>query len=169
MGLVRNAFKHYVGEQIHSLDIASHIILTGWKFHSKLKADDPFSNCEHIENDECVPDLAKIVYDFVEESSNEDVKQYVQQMIRIFPEREKSSARPMFQCPTMCVWMHRGDSCNYESTQFFDLSESCCCLDLSNYFPNEIVPQVTGIFLAGLAAHVTTCTLWTHISNDFAT
>ena len=87
----------------------------------------------------------------------------------MFPERTKSSARPMFQCPTTWVWMHIGNSCNYESTRVLALSESCHYWDLSNYFPNEIVPQVTGTLLAGLAAHVTTCTLWTHIINDFAT
>ena len=38
MGLVRNAFKRYEGKRIHSIDIAPHIILTGWKFHSKLKS-----------------------------------------------------------------------------------------------------------------------------------
>ena len=169
MGLVRNAFKRFMGKTIQSLDIAPHIILTGWKFNSQLQADDPFSNCEHIENDECMPYLAKMVFNFVEESTNEDVKEYLRRIIQIFPDRVKSSARPMFQCPTTCVWMHTGDSCKYESTQFLALSESCCCWDLSNYFPNEMVPQVACTLLVGLAAHVTTCTLWTHVINDFAT
>ena len=169
MGLVLNAFRRFMGKTIQSLDIAPHIILTGWKFNSQLQADDPFSNCEHIENDECMPDLAKMVFDFVDESANDDVKEYLWRKIQIFPDRAKSSVRPMFQCPTTCVWMHTDDSCKYESTQFLCLSESGCCWDLSNYFPNDMVPQVACTLMAGLAAHVTTCTLWTHLINDFAT
>jgi hypothetical protein len=65
--------------------------------------------------------------------------------------------------------MHTGEPSKYESAQFFALTELGCCWDLSNYFPNEQIRQVAGTFLAGLTAHVTTCTLWTHLINDFAT
>ena len=44
MGIIRNAVKKFGGKSIESLEIAPHIILTGWRYNSKLQPDIPFSN-----------------------------------------------------------------------------------------------------------------------------
>jgi len=129
----------------------------------------PFSNAKHIENDECLPAHAKMVYDFIDDSEDDALKQYLARMSKMFPDRTTMSSRPMLQCPTPCVWMHTRSSSIFESTQYFALSESCCCWDLGNYFSSETVPQVAGTFLAGISGHVTTCSLWTHINKTIAT
>ena len=169
MGLIKNAVKKIVGETISSMDIAPHIILTGWRYSSQLDSDIPFSNSEHIENDECLLEYAKMVFDFIDDSADITLKQYFARMRKMFPERTTISSRPMLQCPTTCVWMHTRSSFVFESKQYFAMSESRCCWDLGNYFPSETVPQVAGTFLAGISAHVTTCALWTHITKNFAT
>ena len=140
MGLIKNAVKKFVGEKIQSIDITPHIILTGWRYSSQLDSDIPFSNAEHIENDECLPEHTKMVYDFIDDSDDDALKQYIVRMNKMFPHRTPMSSRQMLQCPTTCVWMHTRSSSIFESSQYFALSESCFCWDLSNYFPSNTVP-----------------------------
>ena len=169
MGLIKNTVKKFLGEKIESVDFAPHIMLTGWRYSSKIDSDIPFGNTEPIENHECLPEHAKMVYDFIGDSGDEALKQYILRMNKRFSNRTAMSSRQMLQCPTTCVWIHTRSSSMFESSQYFALSESHCCWDLGTYFPSNTVPQVAGNFLAGVSGHVITCSLWTHLKKKFPT
>ena len=121
MGLIKNAVKKFGGKKIESIDIAPHIILTGWRYNSQIQSDVPFSNTEHIENKECLPEHAKMVTDFIDDSGDTALKQYILRMNKMFPNRTTISSRQIIQCPTTCVWMPNRSSSMFESSQYFAL------------------------------------------------
>jgi len=169
MGIVRQAVLSSTKEKVESSTIAPHIILTGWKFNEVTKCNEPFANMEHVENDECLPEWGELADDYIVESGCTALIDYFKNMQRMYPARTHTTSRIKFQCPTTCVWMHTHICDVFESNQQFVLSGAGCSWDISNYFPNDIVNQVSGTFLAGLVDHVSTQTMWSHRLNHMVT
>ena len=59
-----------------SIDISPHI-LTLWKHNAQTSLNKPFSNCEHVDSDDCGPGRAEIVLKFVDECCNKIVSDYL--------------------------------------------------------------------------------------------
>jgi len=89
----------------------------------------------------------------------------------IYPGRccHDKSRRTRFQLPSTCVWGLESGLSNYTSKQYFILIECLCAWDLSSLPDSETIEQITGSWLSGYVAHVTSRSLWALQNNNDVT
>ena len=64
-GLLKLAVWTLKREEMTSTMILPHIIFTTWKHKKTILQDVPFSNCEHVDSDDCGSHHAQTVFDYI--------------------------------------------------------------------------------------------------------
>ena len=161
MGIIKKAVWNISGVHIESKQIAPHIICTAAKYNKTTGSHVPLSNCENIENYECITDGGAMVYEYISRTINKALADYFSKMIAIYPSWTQTKAkvsrqkRDRFQTPSTCFWIHTDQPQVIRRVQQLVLSEGGCFWDLSSYIFIERVNQFSGTFLGEIVGHTT--------------
>ena len=84
MGIIKEAFWKISGEQIELKKCTSYYFYCA-KVQKKNGYPVPFSNYEHVENDECIPEWGATVYEYIGRTGNKALVDYFAKMIAMYP------------------------------------------------------------------------------------
>ena len=157
-GMLKAALWRSKQEEITSTSISPHIIFTMWKNNKIISRDVHFSNCEHVDSDDCGSHHAQTVFDYVQQCKNQTLKDYMKKIDQMYPARTRNekSGEKLFHVPSTCVWIHVNPNPLFKSIQYVTFSEAGCCCNLESDMPSS----VTSTFLGGIVGHVTSRTYW---------
>jgi hypothetical protein len=172
-GLVRKASFVKLQQTINTMNISPHIIFTAPHFHKPDGYYDAFCNTEHLDNDECDPELGHYTHTYIQESGEPSLQSYYNKLCESFHDRTHSSRRKKFHMPSTCVWIPLENMmdgvCGIRHLQFFVQIEAGCAWNLSSDIFFSGVEQLVGTFFGGLISHVTSCPLWVREDDGHVT
>ena len=145
-------------EEITSTMISPCIIFTMWKHKKTIFWDVPFSNCDHVDSDDCGSHHAQTMFDYIHQCKNQRLNDSLQKFELMYPSRTKNqkTGEKRFHVPSTCVWRHIVPNPMYKSIQYLNFLEAGYCCNLASDMPSS----VTATFLGGIVGHVTSRTHW---------